>query len=136
EVEKEFRPLFGFVAAGKDETSPISQYRATLRPLQEALESASADQLSQTSRMLLTGKDDIGLQKAELGISKDLDTFKTAAARDASALLKQPLGNLRAMLYGGGYEQIERGWGEQIYSKAHGLETGFPFTDSGGASVT
>jgi type VI secretion system protein ImpL len=137
EVEKEFHPLFQFVAAqGKEDTSPISQYRATLRPLLEALESASADQLSQTSRLLLTGKDDIGLQKTELGVSKQLDTFKTAAARDASAVLKQPLGNVRAMLYGGGYEQIERGWSEQIYPKAHALESGFPFTDYGGASVT
>src|ERR1700752_5419028 len=40
------------------------------------------------------------------------------------------------MLYGGGYEQIERGWREQIYPRARAVESGFPLTDSGESSVT
>jgi type VI secretion system protein ImpL len=79
---------------------------------------------------LLTGKDEIGLQKAEQEVSRMLDAFKTAAARDAARVLVQPLDNLRAMLYGGGYEQIDRAWREQLYGKAHALEAAFPFTDS------
>ncbi len=138
EVEKEFRPLFQFVSSGeaKKDSSPMSQYRAELRRVLDPLESASADQLSQTSKALLTGRDDIGLQKAEQNVSKLLDGFKTAAATDTAALLKQPLSNLRAMLYGGGYEQIEKAWREQIYPKAQAVESGFPFTDSGVSSVT
>jgi type VI secretion system protein ImpL len=139
EVEREFGPLFRFVASeGNKETSPLSQYRAELRTVLGTLELASADQLAQTSRTILTGKDDLGLQKAEVNVSKLHDAFKTAAAKDAAALLQQPLGNLRAMLYGGGYAQVERAWREQIYPRARGLESGFPFTDSGSneASVT
>jgi type VI protein secretion system component VasK len=46
-------------------------------------------------------------------------------------LLRQPLDNLRALLYGSGYAQIQKTWREQIYPKARALEAGFPFTDKG-----
>jgi len=137
EVEKEFRPLFQFVSsAAKKDSSPMSQYRAELRRVLDPLEGATADQLAQTSKALLTGKDDLGLLKANQAISNLLEAFRQAAAEDVKALLKQPLDNLQAMLYGGGYEQIERGWREQIYPRARAVESGFPFTDSGESSVT
>src|SRR5260370_2514163 len=78
----------------------------------------------------------MGLQKADQAVSSLLEGFKPAAAVDVKNLLKQPLDNLRAMLYGGGYEQIEKGWREQIYPSAHSIESGFPFTDAGESSVT
>jgi len=65
-----------------------------------------------------------------------LEAFKTAAATDTANLLKQPLQNLRGFLYGGGAEQIVKGWNEQVYPKAHTIESGYPFTDSGEASLT
>lgn len=138
EVEREFKPLFQFVSSGSDkkDSSQMSQYRAELRRVLDPLELASADQLAQTSKALLTGKDDIGLQKANQVIAGMLDPFKTAAAEDVAALLKQPLNNLRALLFGGGYEQIEKGWREQIYPQARKLESGFPFTEAGEASLT
>jgi type VI secretion system protein ImpL len=136
EVEKEYKAAWQFASESGEEASPFSQYRATLRTVLESLESTSADQLSQTSKQLLTGKDELGLHKAELNIGKLLESFKTDAARDIATLLKQPLGNLRAMLYGSGYAEIEQIWREQLYPKAHTLEAGFPFTDKGEASVT
>ncbi|MFN2531643.1 MAG: ImcF-related family protein, partial [Pyrinomonadaceae bacterium] len=138
EVEKEFRPLFQFVTSGtaKKDSSPMSQYRAELRRVLDPLEGASADQLAQTSKSLLTGKDDIGLQKADQAVSNLLDSFRTAAAVDVKNLLKQPLDNMRAMLYGRSYEQIEQAWREQIYPRARAIESGFPFTDSSESSVT
>ncbi len=138
EVEKEFRPLFQFVSSGqaKKESSPMSQYRAELRRVLDPLEGASENQLQQTSQALLTGEDKMGLQKAEQTISGMLEAFKTAAATDTANLLKQPLQNLRGFLYGGGAEQIVKGWNEQVYPKAHTIESGYPFTDSGEASLT
>ena len=131
EVEREFGPLFSYVAAeDKKARVPISEYRATLDQLLRSLEVKSDDQLAQAAKSLLTGKDEVGLQKAEQEVTRSLDPFKTAAARDAARLLAQPLDNLRAMLYGGGYEQIDRAWREQLYSKARALESSFPFTDS------
>src|SRR5215471_6497372 len=138
EVEKEFRPLFQFVTAGdKKDSSPMSQYRAELRRVLDPVEGASENQLQQTSQALLTGgKDEFGLQKAEQAVSTLLDGFKTAAATDTAAVLRQPLQNFRGFLYGGGYDQIVRSWTEQIYPKAHAIESGYPFTDTGEASIT
>jgi type VI secretion system protein ImpL len=138
EVEKEFRPLFQFVTPGdKKDSSPMSQYRAELRRVLDPVEGASENQLQQTSQALLTGgKDEFGLQKAEQTVSTLLDGFKTAAATDTAAVLRQPLQNFRGFLYGGGYDQIVRSWTEQIYPKAHAIEAGYPFTDSGEASIT
>jgi type VI secretion system protein ImpL len=131
EAEKEYRPVFAFVSSeDKKISAPMSQYRAALRRVLDALENKSDDQLAQTAKALLTGKDEIGLQKAEQDVSRLTDSFKTAASSDVARLLRQPLSNLRAMLYGGGYEQIEKGWREQIYPKARALESAFPFTDS------
>lgn len=137
DVEKEYRPVIQF-AGGEEQkdTSAVSQYRAALSRVLKALEGTSSGQLDQVSKALLTGKDDLGLQQAEQEISGLLDLFKTAESADAGALLKQPLGNLRAFLYGGGYEQIDKGWREQIYPAAHKIESGFPFTDTGEAPVS
>ncbi|HEV2864861.1 MAG TPA: type VI secretion system membrane subunit TssM [Pyrinomonadaceae bacterium] len=136
EVEREFRPLIEFAsAAGNKDAAAASQYRAALQQVLEPLANSSPDQLSQTGRALLTGTDDIGLQRSEQVIARLLDNFDTAAGRDAAALLKQPLGNLRAMLYGGGYEEIVKEWREQIYPVAQRLEAGYPFTGSGASSV-
>lgn len=130
DVEKEFGPLFPFVASGdKKARVPVSEYRATLDQLVRSLEVKSDDQLAQASKSLLTGKDEVGLQKAEQDVSRSLDAFKTAATRDAARVLTQPLDNLRAMLYGGGYEQIDKAWREQLYPKARALEAAFPFAD-------
>jgi type VI secretion system protein ImpL len=138
EVEKEFRPLFQFVSSGqaKKESSPLSQYRAELKGLVDRLDATSQNQLEQTSQALLTGKDDLGLQKADQTINGMLEAFKPAASVDAANLLKQPLGNLRALLNVGGVEQIVKAWKEQVYPKAHAIESGYPFTDSGEASMS
>lgn len=138
EPEREFRPLHAYAATGEASTdaNAMTQYRSALQGVLDNLEVASADQLTQTSRALLTGKDDIGLTRAQQTVARMLDPFKTPAAREAADLLKQPLGNLRAMLYGGGYEQIVREWRDQIQPNAKRLESGFPFTEEGASSVT
>jgi type VI secretion system protein ImpL len=131
EVEKEFGALFPFVfSEDKKVRVPLSEYRATLDQLLRSLEVKSDDQLAQAAKALLTGKDEIGLQRAEQEVARSLEPFKTAASRDIARVLTQPLGNLRAMLYGGGYEQIDKTWREQLYPRAHALESNFPFSDS------
>src|SRR5262249_13369998 len=95
-----------------------------------SLEVKSDDQLAQVAESLLTGKDEIGLMKGESDVSRLVDSFKTAAGRDTAKVLTQPLGNLRAMLYGGGYEQADKAWRDQLYPKAHAIEAVFPFADS------
>ncbi|MEJ7712174.1 MAG: type VI secretion system membrane subunit TssM [Pyrinomonadaceae bacterium] len=136
EVEREFRPLFQFIPAkSTKETTPISQYKASLLAVQESVDSASNEQFAQTSKALLTGKDEIGLQKGEQNITKLLDGFKTPAAVDAAALLKQPLGNLRRLTLGKIQEVMIANWRDQVFPKAKVIESGFPFTEVGESSV-
>jgi type VI secretion system protein ImpL len=138
EPEKEFRPVIQFAAASdKKDTSPLTQYRAALRSVLDPLQGASQSQLQQTSEALLNGRDDLGLQKSEQNVGNLIENFKsTAAGSDTAVLLNQPLGNLRALLYGSGYAIIEKTWREQIYPQARALESGFPFTETGESSVT
>src|SRR5262249_19236893 len=113
EVDKEFRPLTQFVGSDRKESSdgsPLAEYRAAFKRILDTIQTKSDDQFAQTSKAILTDKDDIGLKKTELEVDRLLDGFKTAATADTKAVLKQPLDNLRALLYGGGYEQIEKGW--------------------------
>ena len=137
EPEREFRPLIEFAAGGdKRDATQFSQYRVALQGVLDQLEVASADQLTQTQRALLTGKDDIGLVRARQQVKRMVEGFKTAATREAADLLEQPLDNLFGMLQGGGYQQIVREYGDQVYPTAKRLESGFPFTDQGDSSVT
>lgn len=133
-VEKEFRPLFEFVGSGenKNDASAITQYRDELLQVVNHLENKSPEQLAETSKALLAGKDEIGLQKAEKTADRLLS--KTPAATDAAGLLKQPIENTRALLYLGVREQIEQEWTD-VYEKAHRLESGYPFGDGSDASV-
>ena len=136
-VETEFRPLFQFVASGdKKEGSPMSEYRAELRRLLDPIEAAPPDRLAEIQKAVSSGKDEIGLQKADQTIGRLLDGFKTAAGTDTAALLKQPVGSLKDFFYGGAYQQIAKEWTEQVYKKAHDLEQNYPFTDKGESSVT
>jgi hypothetical protein len=86
--------LFQFVTERQKEFTDVA-IPCELRRVLEPLEGASENQLQQVSQALLTGKDDLGLQKAEQSVSSLLEAFKTAAATDTAALLKQPLQNLR-----------------------------------------
>jgi type VI protein secretion system component VasK len=137
-VETEFRPLFQFVSSGenKKEGSPMSEYRAELRRLLDPIEAAPQDRVAEIQKAVASGKDEIGLQKADQAIGRLLDGFKTAAGTDAAALLKQPLTSLRRFFFGGAYQQIAKEWTEQVYKRAHGLEMGYPFGPGGDSSVT
>jgi type VI secretion system protein ImpL len=137
EVEREFRPLIEFASAAQNKDAVgVSKYRAELLQVLNPLEGATQDQLSQTSRVILTEKDEFNLKSSEQAVNRLLDNFSTAAGRDAAALLKQPLENLRGMFYGEGYEQIAREWRDQIYPAARRLEDGYPFTAAGESSVS
>ena len=135
-VEREFGPLQQFASGDGDKAgSAVTQYRNELQSLRDQLEPGSGDQLAQTSGALLTSKDDIALQKAEQSVGRLLEPLNTPASKDAGALMMQPLRNIRAMQTVGTFDQIDQIWRNQIYPRAKALESGFPFTDGGEASV-
>jgi type VI secretion system protein ImpL len=135
-VDKEFAPLTQFVSSEDDKAGPgLSQYRNELQSLRDQLEPAAGDQLAQTSHSLLTSKEDALFQKTQQDIGRLLEALSTPASKDAAALLMQPLRNIRAVQTAGTFDQIEQTWRNQIYPKAKALESGYPFTDGGEASV-
>jgi type VI protein secretion system component VasK len=114
----------------------MSEYRAELRRLLDPIEAAPPDRVVEIQKAVSSGKDEIGLQKADQAIGRLLDGFKTAAGTDAADLLKQPLSSLRGFFYGGAYQQIAKEWTEQLYKKSHDLEAGYPFNRGGDTSLT
>ncbi|HXD33109.1 MAG TPA: type VI secretion system membrane subunit TssM [Pyrinomonadaceae bacterium] len=124
-VEREFQPLFEFVGSGEPKgASASTQYRDELLQIGTRLENQSQEKLAETAKAMLAGKDDLGLQKAERTAER---LSKTPAATNAAALLKQPIENVRALLYQGVSVQIEQEWVGQLYPKARQLEGGYPF---------
>ncbi|MGH9761484.1 MAG: type VI secretion IcmF C-terminal domain-containing protein, partial [Blastocatellia bacterium] len=135
-VEREFGPLIRFTTPdGEKGEAAIVQYRNDLQSLRDQLDSGSGDQLAQTSKALLTNQEEPAFQKAEQDVGRLLESLNTPASRDAGALLKQPLRSIRAMQTAGTFDQISQMWRNQIYPKAKALESGYPFTDAGEASV-
>ncbi|PWT95642.1 MAG: type VI secretion system membrane subunit TssM [Blastocatellia bacterium] len=135
-VETEFGPLFQFIPSAEKKDSPMSQYRSELKRLHDKLQEASDTEFQQSTQATLAGKDDFGLRNAEQVVGGLLDGFKTPAATDTATLLKKPLLNVRYFLYGGGNDLNAKIWAELIYPKAHELESGYPFTDSGETRLT
>lgn len=126
-VEVEFQPIIDFVSSSEAAKSGSSDYRGDLGNISDQLEKQSPEKLAATAKALLAGNDDLGLQKAERTAER---LSKTAAANEAAALLKQPIDNVRAVLYKGVSVEIDKEWEGQLYPKARQLEAGYPFTDT------
>ncbi|HXQ70819.1 MAG TPA: type VI secretion system membrane subunit TssM, partial [Pyrinomonadaceae bacterium] len=127
QVEKEFRPLFQFATSpNKKDSSPMSEYRAQLGTLVGPIEDAPPERMVEIQKLVSSGKDEIGLQRAEQNIGRLID-FKTPAGADAAAFLKQPIVAVKRFFYGGGYEQIIKEWAEQILPRSRALEAVYPF---------
>jgi type VI secretion system protein ImpL len=130
-VDKEFRPLQQFVS-GKDETSPIREYRTQLQKVADAL-NANNKSLAELSKAMQAGNDTIGLRPARQAVADSLESkgFNTTPASDAAArVIKLPLDNLNTLLVGTDFDQIEKLW-QGLYAKEQGFESGFPFSDGG-----
>ncbi|MBX7222628.1 MAG: type VI secretion system membrane subunit TssM [Blastocatellia bacterium] len=140
ELERDFAPLILFTSdkqtGAATNGSYVSQYRAALRIVLDNLQTSSDDQLTRASRTLLTGKDELGLQKAELALNKLTETFGSDSGKLVANVLRQPLRNVKALVYGTNSSDIEQTWKTQILPTAKRVQNGFPFTDGGSASIS
>lgn len=130
EVEKEFRPLFGFVGSDDKpaEQVPISQYGGDLKKLNDNIANKSDDQIRQISKDLETEKDTINLRKTEQSINNRLEPFDaTSAGKELAELLRQPVANLSAFFGASVQQQIKKDWENTILPKAKDAEKGYPF---------
>lgn len=136
-VEKEFKPLFGFVGErDKPDEAPASKYRGDIRQLLNNLEGQSVD-FEKIAKDLNADppRDLIKLDKAESNVNSRLEAFTTPAGQDLADLLKKPVQNVRSYFGAGAKEQLEKKWREQVLVKAKEIENGYPFSDSGEADL-
>ena len=134
-VEREFRPLAQFMS-GKDEASPMAEYRTQLKKVGDAL-NTNPKPVAEISKAIQAGNDTVGLRAGRQAVADTLEAkgFNATPAGDAAArLLKLPLDNLNALLVGTDFEQMEKAW-QALAAKARGFESAFPFADGGDASL-
>jgi type VI secretion system protein ImpL len=137
-VEEEFAFLHQFTSTeGDKNASAISQYRGALEELATNIAKKTPQQLKITEQAIVSGaEDDIGFTAAQAKVQNLLASFQNAAALDAAKALKEPLDNVKLMLSGGGCDDLERMWSQQLYGQAYALESGYPFAGAGSAKVT
>ena len=150
-VETEFKPVHQYVDQMQiprgffsnqptpigNPSSPYAQYRAILRLVADQIDLVPSDQFETISQQLLTGggTDRMGFLRHESSVNRLFEGFRTESSLAAAKLCKQPLGNVRALLFGQTYAQLNQAWKSQIYPQAKQLETGFPFTKTGVTSI-
>lgn len=133
EPEKDFKPLFAFVEAGKGGAIvPIEGYGAAIKTVATNLKGKSPDQLAVVAQKLAAGDENDGIMlstsmKSIEGMIGDFNS--TSSGQDIAVLLRQPLGNLKNLLGGDIQTQLKKVWAEQILPAAKEIEKGYPFED-------
>ncbi len=132
-VEKEFRPLFGFIGEeGKAEGTNMDKYRNIIGNVQKRVAGLSSSELNDVSKELAAEKDSaIRLKTAEGDVEKLLSGFnETPSGQALETLLNAPFNNLRIVLGASLADQIKKVWNDTVLTKAKAAEKGFPFEES------
>lgn len=133
-VERDFRPLFGFV-----DGDSFGKYDNAIQKVHNQLHGRSADEIANITKEISEQKGVTLsiLRDADKDISGTLGAFNsTPAGQELAAVLNKPLGNLRNLLGAGATNQISKAWSEQVLTKAKETEKGFPFEEAGEADIT
>ncbi len=137
-VEKEFRPLFSFVEekADKNAKIPVDEYQTAISGVSLKFNGFSDNDVND----LATLQDDErnkkfpqlnGASGAIDGLSKPFkDTKDSAVGPFFADLLKQPIGNLKALLGADTIKQLAEKWSNEILTVAQNAEQGYPFDTS------
>lgn len=138
QVEKEFRPLFSFVEDKGDKNAkiPVDEYQTAISDVSLKYNGFSDTEINDLAAM----QDDEKKKKFPQldGASGKIDsltkTFKDA--KDAAVgpffadLLKQPVGNLKALLGADSIKQLGERWTNEVLPIAQNAEKGYPFESS------
>ncbi len=138
-VEKEFRPLFSFVEDKGDKSAkvPVDEYQTALSDVSLKLSGFSDNDINELGTLQddeknkkfpqlkgVTGKID--------GLTKSFKDTKDAAVGPFFAdLLRQPVGNLNALLGADTIKQLGEKWINEILPPAQNAEQGYPFDGAG-----
>ena len=138
QVEKEFRPLFSFVEDKGDKNAkiPIDEYQTAISDVSLKFNSFTDTEINDLAAM----QDDEKNKKFPQlnGASGKIDnlTKPFKDAKDAAVgpffadLLRQPLGNLKALLGADTIKTLGERWINEVLPIAQNAEKGFPFESS------
>jgi type VI secretion system protein ImpL len=137
-VEREFRPLFSFVEDKGDKNAkvPVDEYQTAISEVSLKFNGFSDNEINE----LATLQDDERNKKFPQlngaiskidGLSKSFKDTKDAAVGPFIAdLLKQPVGNLKALLGADTIKQLAEKWTNEVLTVAQSAEQGYPFEAS------
>lgn len=133
DVEVAFRPLSNFVGDAEAKDAPIGKYQNQITLVNNKFSKFDQNKINQVSAEF--AKSDFK-NFTELGTARDkveteLKPFNEPATAQVFAdFLRQPLGNLSALLGEKGKGEITKLWAEAILPKAQEAFKGFPFEDN------
>ena len=138
QVEKEFRPLFTFVGDETKSDTPLAKYRSELGKVANKFGGFSPNEIEQLSQELAKDNDKNfpQLRKAEGDVKNLLGVFnETPSGQEVADFLREPLGNLKALLGADATSQLAKTWVNSILPKAKEIEKGYPFSGDGEADL-
>lgn len=132
QVEREFRPLFTFVedTGDKNKQVPVDEYRKYIESVSTKYNSFTDNEINELGSLPDDQKNQKFPQlKTAIGdIDKITKTFKDLPY--FTELLKQPVGNLSALLGADSIRQIGERWKTDVLPLARKAEQGYPFDTS------
>lgn len=131
-VEQEFRQLFTFVGEGDAKGAPIEKYQVEVEKVSGKFGKFTPNEINQLTQDLAKEDDKKfpELRDADSKVAGLLKSFSEKSSTQALAdLLKQPIGNLRALLGEGAQTMLAKTWTDKIMLEAKDMAKGFPFED-------
>lgn len=137
QVEKEFRPLFSFVEDKGDKNAklPVDEYQTAISDVYLKFNNFTETEIND----LATVQDDEknkkfpqlnGTSSKIDGLTKSFkDTKDAAVAPFFAELLRQPIGNLKALLGADTLKNLGEKWATEVLTVAQTAEQGYPFVD-------
>ncbi len=130
-VEREFRPLFGFVDG--DKSTKIDEYQALISQVYIKYNGFDDTQINELASIQDDEKNKKFPQLNDSSSKIDAATKPLKDAKDSAVspffaeILRQPLGNLKALLGADSLKQLAERWTSEVLPAAQLAEQGYPF---------
>lgn len=131
QVEREFRPLFSFVEG--DKTTKIDEYQTLISQVYIKYNGFDDTQINELASIQEDEKNKKFPQLNDSSSKIDAATKPLKDAKDSAVspffaeLLRQPLGNLKALLGADSLKQLAERWANEVLPAATLAEQGYPF---------
>jgi type VI protein secretion system component VasK len=138
QVEKEFRPLFSFVEDKGDKNAklPVDEYQTLISNVFIKYNSFSDTEINELASIQDDEKNKKFPQLNDSVTKIDAATKSFKDAKDAAVgpffadLLRQPVGNLKALLGADSIKSLGEKWTNEVLTLAQTAEQGYPFAES------